>query len=389
MAQDQRGGGHLLSKPVAGTENTMTDIDAIIIGAGVIGLATARELAIRGLSAIILESGKEFGSATSSRNSEVIHAGLYYPTGSLKARLCVEGKERLYAFCQSHGVSHRRCGKLIVATRDEEVAMLAALREKGIANGCDDLELVDARQALLLEPALACVAALISPSTGIIDSHGYMLALLGDAQDHGAALALNAPFEKAEVIRDGFRIHVGGAEPTSLTCRLLVNSAGLVAPMVARKIEGVPDEVIPQARFAKGSYFSLAGKSPFSRLIYPAPHTHGLGVHLTLDLAGQTRFGPDVEWVDTVDYAVDPCRMEGFGDAIRRYWPGLPDHALIPAYSGIRPKISGPDEPAMDFRIDGAETHGLAGLVNLFGIESPGLTASLAIAGEVAARFEA
>ncbi|NTA38268.1 NAD(P)/FAD-dependent oxidoreductase [Agrobacterium salinitolerans] len=367
----------------------MTDIDAIIIGAGVIGLATARELAIRGLSAIILESGKEFGSATSSRNSEVIHAGLYYPTGSLKARLCVEGKERLYAFCQSHGVSHRRCGKLIVATRDEEVAMLAALREKGIANGCDDLELVDARQALLLEPALACVAALISPSTGIIDSHGYMLALLGDAQDHGAALALNAPFEKAEVIRDGFRIHVGGAEPTSLTCRLLVNSAGLVAPMVARKIEGVPDEVIPQARFAKGSYFSLAGKSPFSRLIYPAPHTHGLGVHLTLDLAGQTRFGPDVEWVDTVDYAVDPCRMEGFGDAIRRYWPGLPDDALIPAYSGIRPKISGPDEPAMDFRIDGAETHGLAGLVNLFGIESPGLTASLAIAGEVAARFEA
>ncbi|MBA4775108.1 MULTISPECIES: NAD(P)/FAD-dependent oxidoreductase [Agrobacterium] len=367
----------------------MTDIDAIIIGAGVIGLATARELAIRGLSAIILESGKEFGSATSSRNSEVIHAGLYYPTGSLKARLCVEGKERLYAFCQSHSVSHRRCGKLIVATRDEEVAMLAALREKGIANGCDDLELVDARQALLLEPALACVAALISPSTGIIDSHGYMLALLGDAQDHGAALALNAPFEKAEVIRDGFRIHVGGAEPTSLTCRLLVNSAGLVAPMVARKIEGVPDEVIPQARFAKGSYFSLAGKSPFSRLIYPAPHTHGLGVHLTLDLAGQTRFGPDVEWVDTVDYAVDPRRMEGFGDAIRRYWPGLPDHALIPAYSGIRPKISGPDEPAMDFRIDGAETHGLAGLVNLFGIESPGLTASLAIAGEVAARFEA
>ena len=267
--------------------------------------------------------------------------------------------------------------------------MLTTLREKGKANGCNDLELIDAQQALLLEPALACVAALISPSTGIIDSHGYMLALLGDAQDHGAALALNAPFEKGEAMGNGFRVHVGGTEPTSLTCRLLVNSAGLVAPMVARKIEGLPEDVIPQARFAKGSYFSLAGKSPFSRLIYPAPHTHGLGVHLTLDLAGQARFGPDVEWVDTIDYAVDPRRMEGFGDAIRRYWPGLPDNALIPAYSGIRPKISGPDEPAMDFRIDGPETHGLTGLVNLFGIESPGLTASLAIADEVAARLKA
>ncbi|MFK0207670.1 NAD(P)/FAD-dependent oxidoreductase [Agrobacterium sp. NPDC090283] len=367
----------------------MTDIDAIIIGAGVIGLATARELAMRGLSVIILESEKEFGSATSSRNSEVIHAGLYYPLGSLKARLCVEGKERLYAFCQSHGVLHRRCGKLIVATSDEEVATLATLREKGKANGCNDLELIDGRQALLLEPALTCVAALISPSTGIIDSHAYMLALLGDAQDHGAALALNAPFEKAEATGNGFLVHVGGAEPTSLTCRLLVNCAGLVAPLLAGKIEGLPEDGIPQARFAKGSYFSLAGRSPFSRLIYPAPHTHGLGVHLTLDLAGQARFGPDVEWVDTIDYAVDPRRMEGFGDAIRRYWPGLPDDALIPAYSGIRPKISGPDEPAMDFRIDGPETHRVAGLVNLFGIESPGLTASLAIANEVAARLEA
>ncbi|WP_333898250.1 NAD(P)/FAD-dependent oxidoreductase [Agrobacterium pusense] len=367
----------------------MTDIDAIIIGAGVIGLATARELAMRGHSVVILESEKEFGSVTSSRNSEVIHAGLYYPPGSLKARLCVEGKERLYAFCQSHGVAHRRCGKLIVATSHEETAMLATLQEKGKANGCNDLELIDERQAVLLEPALTCVAALTSPSTGIIDSHGYMLALFGDAQDHGAAMAVNAPFERAEVAGDGFRIHVGGAEPTSLTCRLLINSAGLVAPMLARKIEGLPEDGIPQARFAKGSYFSLAGKSPFSRLIYPAPHTHGLGVHLTLDLAGQARFGPDVEWVDAIDYAVDSQRMEGFDDAIRRYWPRLPDHALIPAYSGIRPKISGPDEPAMDFRIDGPETHGVNGLVNLFGIESPGLTASLAIANEVAARLGA
>jgi L-2-hydroxyglutarate oxidase LhgO len=367
----------------------MTDIDAIIIGAGVIGLATARELAMHGLSVIILESEKEFGSATSSRNSEVIHAGLYYPSGSLKARLCVEGKKELYAFCQSHGVAHRRCGKLIVAADEAETALLAALMDKGHTNGCDDLQLVDRRQALLLEPALTCVAALLSPSTGIIDSHGYMLALLGDAEDHGAALALNAPFERAEAIGSGFRVHVGGKEPLSLTCRLLVNSAGLLAPIAATKIEGLPKWAVPEARFAKGSYFSLTGKSPFSRLIYPAPHTHGLGVHLTLDLAGQARFGPDVEWVDTMDYTVDPRRMEGFGDAIRRYWPGLPEHALIPAYSGIRPKISGPDEPAMDFRIDGPEKHGLAGLVNLFGIESPGLTASLAIANEVAARLEA
>ncbi|EGP58244.1 dehydrogenase [Agrobacterium tumefaciens F2] len=370
-------------------KRTMTDIDAIIIGAGVIGLATGRELAMRGLSVIILESEKEFGSATSSRNSEVIHAGLYYPAGTLKARLCVEGKKQLYAFCQSHGVAHRRCGKLIVAADEAETALLAGLKDKGYANGCNDLELIDAEHALSLEPALTCAAALHSPSTGIIDSHGYMLALLGDAEDHGAALALNAPFERAEATEEGFLVDVGGKEPLSLTCRLLVNSAGLLAPMVAKKIEGLPEHAIPQARFAKGSYFSLAGKSPFSRLIYPAPHTHGLGVHLTLDLAGQARFGPDVEWVDTVDYAVDPRRMEGFGDAIRRYWPGLPEHALTPAYSGIRPKISGPDEPAMDFRIDGPEKHGLAGLVNLFGIESPGLTASLAIANEVAMRLEA
>ncbi|MGQ8631633.1 NAD(P)/FAD-dependent oxidoreductase [Agrobacterium sp. DKPNP3] len=366
----------------------MTDIDAIIIGAGVIGLAIARELSMRGRSVIILESANEFGSATSSRNSEVIHAGLYYPPGSLKAKLCVEGKERLYDFCRTHGVAHRRCGKLIVATTDDETPLLTALREKGRANGCDDLRLIEATHARALEPALACVSALLSPSTGIIDSHGYMLALLGEAEDHGAALALNAPFERAEARGGHYRVFVGGREPASLTCRLLVNSAGLVAPMMARAIKGLPAEAIPQARFAKGSYFSLAGKSPFSRLIYPAPHAHGLGVHLTLDLAGQARFGPDVEWVDAIDYAVDARRMEGFGDAIKRYWPGLPQDALAPAYAGIRPKISGPDDPAMDFRIDGAETHGMPGLVNLFGIESPGLTASMAIAAEVARRLE-
>ncbi|NWJ23236.1 NAD(P)/FAD-dependent oxidoreductase [Rhizobium sp. RM] len=365
----------------------MTDIDAVIIGAGVIGLATARELAMRGFSVIILESEAEFGSATSSRNSEVIHAGLYYPQGSLKARLCVDGKHRLYAFCQSHGVAHRRCGKLIVATDDGEADLLVGLKNKGQANGCGDLELIDRQKALLLEPALSCTAALFSPSTGIIDSHGYMLALLGDAEDHGAALALNAPFLAAETVSNGFRVHVGGKEPMSLTCRFLVNSAGLFAPSIAAKIDGLQHDTVPMARYAKGSYFALSGKQPFSRLIYPAPQTHGLGVHLTLDLAGQARFGPDVEWVDGIDYAVNPERMSGFGEAIRRYWPGLPENALIPAYSGIRPKISGPNDPAMDFRIDGPEAHGLPGLVNLFGIESPGLTASLAIAHDVAGKL--
>lgn len=375
------------SVQATGDWEEMTDIDAVIIGAGVIGLATARELAMRGLSVVILESEAEFGSATSSRNSEVIHAGLYYPQGSLKARLCVEGRQRLYAFCESHGVSHRRCGKLIVATDDTETDMLAGLRKKGEANGCDDLELIDRERALRLEPALSCTAALLSPSTGIIDSHGYMLALLGDAEDHGAALALNTPFLKAEPAGSGFFVHVGGNEPLSLTCRFLINSAGLFAPLAAQQIDGLPKQAIPEARLAKGSYFALSGKQPFSRLIYPAPHTHGLGVHLTLDLAGQARFGPDVEWVGSIDYAVNPERMSGFDAAIRRYWPGLPKNALIPAYSGIRPKISGPNEPAMDFRIDGPEAHGLPGLVNLFGIESPGLTASLAIAREVSERL--
>ncbi|MES5100796.1 NAD(P)/FAD-dependent oxidoreductase [Agrobacterium sp. BA1120] len=365
----------------------MADIDVIIIGAGVVGLATARTLSQSGLSTIVLEREGEFGTQTSSRNSEVIHAGLYYPKGSLKARFCVEGRHDLYAFCESHGVGHRRCGKLIVATTGEEIPLLENLRARGLENGCDDLTLIDAAQAKRMEPALSGEAALLSPSTGIIDSHAYMLALLGDAEDAGTVIAYHAPFLRAEPTDGGFHVDVGGNEPMQLTCRLLVNAAGLTAPHMAQNIEGLAPDHIPVPRFAKGSYFSLSGKSPFSRLIYPAPHSHGLGVHLTLDLGGQARFGPDVEWVDEIDYVVDPRRSKGFDEAIRRYWPGLPDNALVPAYSGIRPKISGPDDPAMDFRIDGPETHGIDGLVNLFGIESPGLTASLAIAAEVSRRL--
>lgn len=364
----------------------MADIDAIIIGAGVVGLVIGRELALSGKSVILLEKESEFGSATSSRNSEVIHAGLYYPLGSLKARLCVEGKKRLYDYCESHGVAYRRCGKLIVATTAEEIPLIEQLQQRGRENGCDDLTLISARDAIVMEPALACESALYSPSTGIIDSHGYMLALLGDIEDAGGSIAYQAPFLRAVSERGTFRVFVGGAEPVELTCDMLINAAGLVAPHVAGLIEGLSPMHVPRAYYAKGSYFSLKGKSPFSRLIYPAPHSHGLGVHLTLDIAGQARFGPDIEWIDAIDYAVDPSRSAGFDDAIRRYWPGLPDDALQPAYSGIRPKISGPDEAAMDFRIDGPETHGVPGLINLFGIESPGLTASLAIALEVASR---
>lgn len=365
----------------------MADIDVLIIGAGVIGLAVARELAMTGLSVILLEKEGEFGTHTSSRNSEVIHAGLYYPKGSLKAQLCVEGRRQLYDFCETHGVGHRRCGKLVVATTDDEITLLEDLKRRGMENGCEDLVMIDGQAAGAMEPALFCKAALFSPSTGIIDSHAYMLALLGDAEDAGAVIAYHAPFLRADRDVSGFKVFVAGAEPMQLRCRFLINAAGLYAPAVAGSIEGLSADHVPVARFAKGSYFSLSGKSPFSRLIYPAPHSHGLGVHLTLDLGGQARFGPDVQWVDEIDYAVDPGRSKGFDAAIRQYWPDMPGNALSPAYSGIRPKISGPDDAAMDFRIDGPEVHGIKGLVNLFGIESPGLTASMAIAQEVSRRL--
>lgn len=366
----------------------MADTQALVIGAGVIGLAVARELARRGLSTVIVEAASAFGTGTSSRNSEVIHAGLYYPKDSLKARLCVAGSSLLYEFCEAHGVAHRRCGKLVVATDESEVSALETLLAKGQANGCDGLRMISQAEALSLEKALACKAALHSPATGIIDSHALMLALLGEAEDHGTALALNTPFEGATRTGSEWQVRTGGVEPMTLTTRILINAAGLHASKVARTIDGLEPHFIPQTRYARGHYFLLTGKAPFSRLIYPAPHTHGLGVHLTLDLGGQARFGPDVEWVDEIAYGVDPRRGDGFAEAIRRYWPGLPEDALRPGYSGIRPKIGGPDDPAADFRIDGPSTHGQPGLVTLFGIESPGLTASLAIAQEVASKLD-
>lgn len=362
----------------------MTDTDTVIAGAGVTGLAVARELAMAGQSVIILESAGQYGSGISSRNSEVIHAGLYYPETSLRARFCVEGNRLLYDFCAGHGVAHRRCGKLIVATSGDEIPLLEALYERGRANGCGDLAMLGRQEAIRLEPELACHAALLSPSTGIVDSHGLMLSLLGDASEAGAALALNTPLVSARATGDGFIVSTGGADPMDLSCKRLVNAAGLDAPQLAVQIEGLHADFIPQAFYAKGNYFSLSARAPFSRLIYPAPQKHGLGVHLTFDLGGQARFGPDVEWIDRPDYTVDPERASGFDEAIRRYWPGLPENSLHPAYSGIRPKISGPSDPAADFRIDGPDFHGVAGLVNLFGIESPGLTSSLAIAREVA-----
>ena len=366
----------------------MADTQALVVGAGVVGLAVAQELASRGLSTVIVEAADAIGTGTSSRNSEVIHAGLYYPKDSLKARLCVEGNRQLYAFCESHGVVHKRCGKLIVAADDDEVLALEGLLAKGRTNGCDGLRMISEAEARALEPALACKAGLHSPATGIIDSHALMLALLGEAEDHGAALALNTPFEGATRTGNEWQVRTGGAEPMTLTTHLLVNAAGLHASKVAGTIADLEPDFIPQTRYARGHYFLLTGKAPFSRLIYPAPHTHGLGVHLTLDLGGQARFGPDVEWVDEIAYGVDPRRGDGFHEAIRRYWPGLPEDALRPGYSGIRPKICGPDDPAPDFRIDGPSTHGQPGLVNLFGIESPGLTASLAIAQDVAAKLD-
>jgi L-2-hydroxyglutarate oxidase LhgO len=363
----------------------MNDADVLIVGAGVVGLAVARALAMTGRSVVVVEARGSFGEETSARNSEVIHSGIYYPAGSLKARLCVRGREMLYEFCQANGVGHARCGKLIVAVDESELPSLEALARKGAENGVGDLRMLSGKEAREMEPALACVGALFAPSTGIVDSHGLMLALQGGAE--GAVFAYRAPFLSARVAAGGFIAEIGGDEPMRLEVGALVNAAGLGATKVARAIEGLDARVIPETLYAKGNYFALSGRAPFRRLIYPAPQAHGLGVHLTFDLGGQARFGPDVEWVEELNYDVNPARGQGFAEAIRRYWPGLPDEALTPAYSGIRPKISGPSEPAADFRIDGPEVHRIAGLVNLFGIESPGLTSSLAIAEAVAGRF--
>lgn len=364
----------------------MDTVDAVVIGAGVVGLAIARALALRGREVLMLEAAEHFGTETSSRNSEVIHAGIYYPRGSLKARLCVEGRNLLYDFCDAYDVPYRRCGKLIVATSEAQLGELHEIQQAALANGVS-LEFFTRAQALALEPQLSCEGALYSPLTGIIDSHAYMLALLGQAESRGAVLVTRSQVTGLQLGPDGILLGINGAEPT-LRTNTLINSAGLQAPQVARLMtpSGFPAASIPTPYLAKGNYFTLSGRSPFERLVYPIPEGGGLGVHLTLDLAGQAKFGPDVQWVERCEYTVDPLRAERFYAAIRAYWPELADGALQPGYAGLRPKITGPNEPAADFRVDGPEIHGVTGVVNLFGIESPGLTASLALAERVADR---
>lgn len=364
----------------------MDKVECVVIGAGVVGLAVARALALEGREVMVLEAADAIGTGTSSRNSEVIHAGLYYPTGSLKARLCVQGKQMLYAYCVERGVPHRRCGKLLVATSPDQIPALEAIRARALANGVDDLVWLTTDEARAMEPELRCVAALRSPSTGIVDSHGLMLALQGDLENAGGLVALNSPVTRADFSSaDGIVVEAAG---TRLRSDVVVNAAGLHAPAVASLFAGLAATQVPQAYYAKGSYFTLAGKAPFSRLIYPAPEAAGLGVHLTLDLGGQARFGPDVEWVNGPDdLLVNPSRGDAFYAEVRKYWPGLRDGALVPGYAGIRPKIHGPGTPQPDFMIQGIQEHGVRGLVNLFGIESPGLTSCLAIGAHVARLF--
>ncbi len=356
------------------------ELDAAVIGGGVVGLAFARALALAGREVTLLEADGRLGNHTSSRNSEVIHAGIYYPQGSLKARLCVAGKHQLYDYCVRAGVPHRRIGKLIVATRDDEVAALEGILRHALASGVSDLEWVEAGSIRQLEPAVTAVRALFSPSTGIIDSHGLMSALRRDAEAAGAVVVLNSPVLGGRVTPAGIELSIGGSEPSVAVCRTVINAAGLHAQTIARSITGIPVASIPGQYFAKGHYFTLAGRSPFNHLVYPVPVPGGLGVHVTLDLAGQTRFGPDVSWLDSVDYGFDESRSASFYDAIRRYYPALADGALQPGYTGIRPKLGGAGTAASDFVVQTEAEHGVPGLINLYGIESPGLTASLALA---------
>ena len=361
----------------------MDEVECVVIGAGIVGLAVARSLALSGREVLVVEQERTIGAHTSSRNSEVIHAGIYYPQRSLMARFCVEGRTALYNYCDARGVPYSCCGKLIVATDDAEALKLQEIERRAALNGVDDLSLLSGGDAMALEPQLSCTAALLSPSTGIVDSHALMLAFQADAEAAGAMIAFGCPFLGAASGGSDLVLSLGGTEPTSIRARHLVNSAGLFAPEVARTIEGIAADRIPTAYFARGVYFVLAGRCPFSRLVYPVPVPGGLGIHLTIDLAGQARFGPDVEWIDSIDYFLDETRLPHFGTAVRRYGPGLEDARLLPGYTGIRPKIVPPGAPGQDFAVEGREVHGIPGLINLFGIESPGLTASLALADRV------
>ena len=364
------------------------DFDAVVVGAGAVGLACGYALSKRGLVIAVLEEQGHIGQGVSSRNSEVIHGGLYYASGSLKARLCVQGRRALYAFLDLHNVAYKKCGKLVVATSDDEIPRLDDIWTQALNNEVEGMERLTGEQARALEPGLNAHAALLSPESGVFDSHGYMLALQGEIEAAGGAVVIATPFEGAEALAGGgFSVRAGGAEPTTLTCRLLVTAPGLSAQAVASRIDGYPADRIPKGHFGKGVYFRLTGKAPFQRLIYPPPIHGALGTHYRRDLGGQAVFGPDLAYVDTLDYSVDPDRAGEFYRYIRKFWPGLPDGALAPDYAGIRPKLHGPDEPQPDFRIDGPAAHGLENLVALFGIESPGLTSSMAIGEEVAGRL--
>lgn len=359
------------------------EVDAVVVGAGVVGLAIARALALGGREVVVIERGDAIGTETSSRNSEVVHAGIYYGRDTLKARLCARGRDLLYAYAAASGIRHERCGKLIVATEAAEEPALAAIEEKARVNGVS-LTWLGADEARALEPEVRCSRALLSPLSGIVDSHALMLQLQADLEAAGGMVVLRTPFLSAAAGPGAIEVLCGGEEPATLRARAVVNAAGLAAEQVARGIAGLPDRAIPRVRFAKGNYFACAARAGFRRLVYPVPQPGGLGIHATRDLAGQVRFGPDVEWTDDLDYRVDPARAASFYVAIRRYWPALPDGALTPDYAGIRPKAVAPDGVA-DFHIAGPDTHGVEGLVNLFGIESPGLTAALAIGERVAA----
>jgi L-2-hydroxyglutarate oxidase LhgO len=363
------------------------DTDVVVVGAGAVGLACAYTLTRKDHSVVVLERERRIGSGVSSRNSEVVHAGLYYPTGSLRARLCIEGRRRLYAFLDAHNVAYDRCGKLVVATEESEIPALDRIESQAALNGVEGISRLSGAEARALEPEVRAAAALLSAETGVFDSHGYMLALRGEIEAAGGAIALATPFESAEPLADGLLVRAGGEEPMELTARALIIAAGLGGQAAAARVRGYPAGQIPALHYGKGNYFTIDMKAPFHRLIYPPPIPGALGTHYRRDLGGKAHFGPDLEWVDREIYEVNPARAESFYAAIRKFWPALPDGALVPDYVGVRPKIHGPGEPQPDFRIDGPERHGLSGVIALFGIESPGLTSSLAIGEAVAERL--